>query len=468
MNDLKLYNSLTKQKQLVEPLEPGKIKLYACGMTVYDDCHIGHVRMMFVFDVLVRFLRELGYQVDYVQNITDIDDKIINKAQREKISWLAVTQKYIQSMHEDRDALGLLPPDREPKATDNIATMIDMIKALVAKGYAYQAVNGDVMYRVSAYAEYGKLSHADLEKLRSGSRVDISDDKEDPLDFVLWKLAKPGEPAWSSPWGKGRPGWHIECSAMTKAHLAEHIDIHGGGMDLKFPHHENEIAQSEALSCQPMADIWMHVGFLQMGDEKMSKSLGNFLLVKDALKQYHPEVIRYLMLASHYRQPVNYSTQALQRSQDNMQRFYLALRPFDIARLNEIKGDQTMIKRFNHYLKDDLNTPQAFMVLHEVTKLVNKHLQADELETARHYAATLYYLGCIVGFFQSHPEVFLRQQGGAEANQISEAYIETQIAERQQARLQKDFQRADAIRDELAGYGIILEDKGQETTWRRE
>ena len=467
MNDLKLYNSLTKQKEILKPLEPGKIKLYACGMTVYDDCHIGHVRMMFVFDIVVRFLRELGYQVDYVQNITDIDDKIIQKAQQQRQSWLTITQRYIQSMHEDRQALGLLPPDHEPKATDNIAAMIDMIKSLLEQGYAYQADNGDVLYRVSACPDYGKLSHADLQELRSGSRVEVSQDKEDPLDFVLWKMAKPDEPAWSSPWGQGRPGWHIECSAMTKALLGECIDIHGGGMDLKFPHHENEIAQSEVLTCQPMANIWMHVGFLQMGEEKMSKSLGNFLYVKDIVNQHHPETIRYLMLASHYRQPVNYTNEALQRAQDNMQRFYLALRPFEYQQLSRLKGDADTIKRFNRYLKDDLNTPQAFTVLHELVKLVNKYVDTDQ-DKACHYAATLYHLGCILGFFQQQPETFLRQQGSANASELTDQQIETKIAQRHQARLNKDFATADAIRDELAEQGIILEDKGQQTTWRRQ
>ena len=468
MNDLKLYNSLTKEKQLVEPLEPGKIKLYACGMTVYDDCHIGHVRMMFVFDVLVRFLRNLGYQVDYVQNITDVDDKIIDKAQQEGLNWWEVTQKYIQSMHEDRAALGLLAPDREPKATDNIAVMIDMIKALLAKGYAYQASNGDILYRVSACPGYGKLSHADLDELRSGSRVAVSEDKEDPLDFVLWKMAKPGEPAWSSPWGQGRPGWHIECSAMTKAHLAEQIDIHGGGLDLKFPHHENEVAQSEVLSHKPMANIWMHVGFLQMGEEKMSKSLGNFLMVKDILQHHHPETIRYLMLSSHYRQPLSYTTQALQRARDNMQRFYLALRAFDYETLMQTTVEPKLVKQFNNHLKDDLNLPQAFTILHEVTKSTNKYLQAQDFESARQYAATLYHLGRVLGLFQYNPDDFLRQLGLSESTKISEQAIEAKITERQQARENKDFARADAIRDELAEYGIILEDKGQQTTWRRQ
>lgn len=466
MNDLKLYNSLTKQKEILKPIEPGKIKLYACGMTVYDDCHIGHVRMMFVFDVVVRFLRELGYQVDYVQNITDIDDKIIQKAQQQKQSWLTITQRHIQSMQEDRQALGLLPPDHEPKATDNIAAMIDMIKSLLEQGYAYQASNGDVLYRVSAYSDYGKLSHADLQELRSGSRVEVSQDKEDPLDFVLWKMAKPDEPAWSSPWGQGRPGWHIECSAMTKALLGECIDIHGGGMDLKFPHHDNEIAQSEVLTCQPMANIWMHVGFLQMDEEKMSKSLGNFLYVKDIVKKHHPETIRYLMLASHYRQPVNYTSDALQRAQDNMQRFYLALRPFEYQQLSSWKGDADIIKRFNSYLKDDFNTSQAFTVLHELVKSVNKYIDTDQHQ-AQYYAATLYHLGRILGLFQQHPETFLRQQG-ASTSELTDQQIEAKIAQRHQARLQKDFATADAIRDELAEQGVILEDKGQQTTWRRQ
>ena len=475
---LRIYNSLTRQKEEFRPIEPGKVRMYVCGMTVYDYCHVGHARAMVVFDVVVRWLRAKGYDVTYVRNITDIDDKIIRRAQENGEDFQALTARFIAAMHEDLAALGILPPTREPRATEAMAEMLTMIQTLLDKSFAYIGTNGDVYYDVSRFDRYGRLANKRLEDLRAGSRVEIEDAKDDPLDFVLWKSAKPGEPSWPSPWGAGRPGWHIECSAMSTHCLGAHFDIHGGGMDLKFPHHENEIAQSEAASGHRYVNLWMHYGFVQVDDEKMSKSLGNFFTVRDVLRRYQPEVVRLFILSSHYRGPLNYSDENLEHAKASLTRLYTALRGLPRAEAPVAEEWRT---RFARAMDDDFNTPEALAVLFDLAREINRLRTEDEASAAR-LSITLRHLGEVVGLLQNNPEGFF--QGvlidvpsavisvTAPAPEItialSKERIEALIAERTAARKAKNWAEADRIRVLLQEAGIVLEDTPKGTLWRRE
>ncbi|OHX38412.1 cysteine--tRNA ligase [Methylomonas sp. LWB] len=455
---LKIYNTLTRSKQEFIPREPGKVGMYVCGMTVYDYCHIGHARVMVVFDTVARYLRDAGYQLTYVRNVTDIDDKIIQRANENGEAFTELTERFIAAMHEDERALAVLPPDIEPRATQSIADIIRMIETLIDKGYAYVGGNGDVFYAVSRFDGYGKLSGKNIEDLNAGERVGVDTAKRDPLDFVLWKMAKLGEPAWESPWGMGRPGWHIECSAMSTCCLGNHFDIHGGGMDLQFPHHENEIAQSEGATGQPFVNYWMHNGFVRINEEKMSKSLGNFFTVREVLKQYRPEVIRFFILSSHYRSPLNYADEQLDEAGTALTRLYTALRGVEIA---DIDIDVDYRLRFEQAMDDDFNTPVALAVLFDLARELNKTEHKAQL------AATLKRLAGILGLLQDDPDDFLK--GGSGADGLSEADIESLIADRKVAKTNKDWARADAIRDRLKSSGVILEDvAGGNTIWRRE
>ena len=463
MDTLKIHNSLTGKKEIFVPMEPGKVRMYVCGMTIYDYCHLGHARVMVVFDVVVRYLRSRGFVVTYVRNITDIDDKIIRRANENGESITELTTRFTRIMHEDSAALGILPPDLEPRATSSMQEIIDMIRTLVERGYAYQGGNGDVYYDVSRFDSYGRLSGKRLEDLRAGERVAVDESKDDPLDFVLWKAAKPDEPSWPSPWGDGRPGWHIECSAMSTSCLGAHFDIHGGGMDLKFPHHENEIAQSEAATGEPFVNVWMHNGFVKVDEEKMSKSLGNFFTVRDILQRYRAEDVRYFILASHYRSPLNYSQENLEHGKAALTRLYTALRGIEPAAVGCEAGD-TWITAFNAAMDDDFNTPEAIAVLFELAREINRQRDGDP-GRATSLAACLLELGGTLGLLQSDPESYLRDAGAPDA--ISEADIGRLIENRLQARQEKNWAEADRIRDELEAAGVVLEDGPGGTTWRR-
>lgn len=459
---LHIHNSFTDKKEPFVPIEPGKVRMYVCGMTVYDYCHLGHARVMVVFDTVVRYLRASGYQVTYVRNITDIDNKIIKRAAENHESIDSLTGRFIAAMHEDERALGVLPPDIEPRATQSIAQIIGMVQALLDKGYAYRAENGDVYYDVSRFARYGELSGKRLEDLRAGARVEVDEAKDDPLDFVLWKAAKPGEPAWDSPWGPGRPGWHIECSAMSACHLGEHFDIHGGGMDLKFPHHENEIAQSEAVTGHKFVNFWMHNGFVQVNEEKMSKSLGNFFTVREVLKHYTPEVVRYFILGSHYRGPLNYSTDNLDNAKAALERFYMALRGLPPVDVQDGGDDE---QRFKSAMDDDFNTAEALAVLFDVAREINR-IRHDNPAGAAHLAGVLRRLGGMLGLLQADPEVFLK--GIATTSGLTVQEIDQLIANRDAARKSKNWAESDRIRDWLKSQGVVLEDGAGGTAWRRE
>ncbi|MFT4059416.1 MAG: cysteine--tRNA ligase [Legionella sp.] len=451
---LHLYNSLTRTKEPFVSIKPGTIDMYVCGITVYDHCHIGHARSMVCFDVIVRYLRSQGYEVNFVRNITDIDDKIIVRANERGISIDELTAHYIAAMHEDMHALNILPPNHEPRATEHIDTIIHLIERLLKNGNAYLSDNGDVCYQVDTFAEYGKLSHKDLEGLVSGARIEVVKEKRSPLDFVLWKKAKPGEPSWLSPWGEGRPGWHIECSAMAMEELGEQFDIHGGGLDLQFPHHENEIAQSEAVTHKPFANYWMHVGMLQVNNEKMSKSLGNFFTIADVLAEHHPEVVRYFLLSSHYRSPLNYSEENLINAKKALTRLYQTMKDVPLDTNGEL--DTHWIAEFNKAMDDDFNTSVALSVLFQLSHEVNKNGTPVLAATLKHLASTM-------GILQSNPADFL-QAGFADDDKI---LIEQLIAERLQARSEHNWERADQIRTELLEQGIELEDSVTGTTWRK-
>ena len=462
---LHIYNSLTRQKERFTPIEPGKVRMYVCGMTVYDYCHLGHARVLVAFDVVVRYLRACGYQVTYVRNITDIDDKIIQRAVQNGEDFSALTARFIQAMHEDSAALGVLPPDIEPRATESIDDIVAMIATLMGKGYAYAAGNGDVYYDVSRFTTYGGLSGEQQEDLRAGARVEIDEAKDDPLDFVLWKAAKPGEPSWASPWGAGRPGWHIECSAMSTRCLGEHFDIHGGGMDLKFPHHENEIAQSEAATGHKFVNVWMHNGFVRVNEEKMSKSLGNFFTVREILTRYRPEEVRYFVLASHYRSPLNYTEDNLDQARAALARLYTALRGFSAA----AQTDADFQQRFNAAMDDDFNTAEALSVLFSLANECNRARAADPARAGQ-LAATLRRLGGLLGILQADPDSYLQGVPAAGAEQAGPAAtrIEALIAQRLAARQAKNWTESDRIRDLLKAQGVVLEDGAQGTTWRRQ
>lgn len=462
---LQIYNSLTRKKEPFQPIVPGEVRMYVCGMTVYDYCHLGHGRVLVVFDMIARYLRTRGYRVNYVRNITDIDDKIIRRANQKNETIGSLTERFIQAMHEDASALGVGSPDAEPRATVYMPQIIAMVQTLIDRGYAYVAANKDVYYRVRRFPNYGQLSGKSLEDLRVGARVEADEAKDDPLDFALWKSAKPDEPSWSSPWGPGRPGWHIECSAMSTACLGHHFDIHGGGLDLQFPHHENEIAQSEAATGEKFVNVWVHNGFVRVDNEKMSKSLGNFFTLREIMKTYDPEVVRYFILASQYHSPLNYSNESLDNAKAALTRMYLSLK--DISAPEATDTDtQTLAgyaEQFYAAMDDDFNTPVAMAVLFEIAREINR-LQVAEPAAAASLAAGLRRLAGILGLLQRDPGAFL--QGGA-GNGPSTAEIERLIERRLAARREKNWAEADRIRDELKSQGVILEDTAGSTTWRR-
>ena len=458
---LKIYNTLTRDKQEFVPIEPGKVRMYVCGMTVYDYCHLGHARVMVIFDVVQRWLCASSYDVTYVRNITDIDDKIIKRAQENKETTAALTGRFIQAMDEDAAALGVQKPDAEPRATEYVPGMLEMIGKLQSRGYAYQASDGDVNYAVRKFNGYGKLSGKSLEDLRAGERVAVDAAKQDPLDFVLWKRAKPGEPSWESPWGAGRPGWHIECSVMSGALLGEHFDIHGGGQDLQFPHHENEIAQSEGAHGGTFVNYWMHNGFVRVmkGEmsEKMSKSLGNFFTVREILKKYDAEVVRFFIIRAQYRSPLNYSDVHLDDAKQGLTRLYTALKGVS-AVVGDVDWNNAYAARFKVAMDDDFNTPEAVAVLYDLANELNKSQSAAD-------AGLLKSLAGVIGLLQREPVDFL-QAGSADSEWTPER-IEAAIVARAAAKKGKQFAEADRIRDELKAAGVVLEDSAAGTTWRR-
>ncbi|WP_447553107.1 cysteine--tRNA ligase [Vreelandella sp. EE22] len=458
-----IYNTLTRRKEVFTPIKAGSVSMYVCGMTVYDYCHLGHARVMVAFDVITRYLRARGYDVTYVRNITDIDDKILKRAEDNGESITALTERMIDAMHEDEARLGVLPPSREPKATGHIDDIVAMIETLIDKGFAYAADNGDVYYRVRKFGGYGKLNNRQLDDMRSGARVEVDTHKEDPLDFVLWKAAKVGEAHWASPWGDGRPGWHIECSAMSTCCLGDTFDIHGGGPDLTFPHHENEIAQSEAATGKTYVNTWMHAGAVRVDQEKMSKSLGNFFTIRDVLAEHDPEVVRYLLVASHYRSAINYSVGSLVEARKSLIRFYTALEGVQTQPLESApEGLEAFDARFKSAMDDDFNTPEALAVLFDLAREVNR-AKTEAPEKAQQLGSELERLGGVLGLLQQCPEAFLK--GSSAQPAISETEIEAKIEARQQAKAARDFARADAIRDELAALGIVLKDSREGTSW---
>ncbi len=457
-----LYNTLSKSKQPFTPIQAGKIRMYVCGVTVYDFCHIGHARVMVSFDLITRYLRARGWDVEYVRNITDVDDKIIKRAAENGETPDQLTARMIAAMHEDEAELSVLRPDQEPRATHHIDDILAMVQTLIDKGYAYAASNGDVYYRVEKFEGYGKLTNKVVEELKSGARVEVETAKESPLDFVLWKSAKAGEVSWESPWGPGRPGWHIECSAMSKCCLGDTFDIHGGGPDLPFPHHENEIAQSEAANGKAYVNYWMHAGPVRVNQEKMSKSLGNFFTIRDVLKEHNPEVVRYFLSSVHYRSHIDYSIDSLKEARAALDRFYQALDGVEIA--DVAIADNEYAQRFYEAMDDDFNTPRAFAVLFEMASELNR-LKAKDMAAAETMAAQIKALAGILGLLQQEPKAFL-QQGNA--GEITAEQVEALIEERKSARANKDFARSDEIRDELAAAGVILKDGPEGTTWYRE
>ena len=453
---LNIYNSLTQTKEEFKPINKGKIGIYVCGITTYDYLHLGHARMMVAFDVVTRYLRARGYEVNYVRNITDIDDKILNRARENGELFSDLTDRFIDAMHEDEAALAVLPPDVEPRATGHITEIVDMIKLLVEKDMAYRADNGDVYFSVMNFPGYGKLSKKKMDELLDGARIEVGELKKDPRDFVLWKSSPDDGVGWDSPWGYGRPGWHIECSVMSLTNLGEHFDIHGGGPDLLFPHHENEIAQSECSSGKQFANYWLHSGLLKINGEKMSKSLGNFAMLKDLFVSYHPEVLRYYLVSSHYRSSLNFDNASLDQARSALARLYQALASVE-GMGHEL--DQDMMKQFSGVMNDDLNTPEALSILFQLAKLINN--SSDSAQTAK-YAATLKELSGVLGLLQDDPKVFF-QFGSL----LLDEEIEKQIVLRNQARDTKDFQTADQIRESLLEQGIILDDSSEGTTWKK-
>ena len=458
-----IYNTLTQRKEPLQPLEPGKVRLYVCGMTVYDFCHLGHARMLLAFDVVVRYLRFSGYDVTYVRNITDVDDKILARAVENAESFTAVTDRYITAMHEDEAALSIVRPDKEPRATAYIDQIISMIEKLLVSDHAYRAENGDVYFSVSSFPDYGKLSKKKPDELLEGARVEIGELKRDPRDFVLWKAADDNAVGWDSPWGYGRPGWHIECSAMSTCALGDTFDIHGGGSDLMFPHHENEIAQSEAATGATFAKLWMHNGPLRIDDKKMSKSLGNFFTVREVLATYKPEIVRHLLISSHYRSPINYSQQSLSQSVKAVERFYHCLKDLDLAATKTLTNSR-FEKAFRRAMDDDFNTPEALSVLYEMVSEIHQ-LKGEDPALANQLGALLVRLGGSLGLLQAEPAAFL--QHSVEAD-LDKAEIERLVAERVAARASQDWRRADEIRDQLSELNVVIEDSVGGSTWRIE
>lgn len=434
--------------------------MYVCGITIYDYCHIGHARTFVGFDVIVRYLRHIGYDLKYVRNITDIDDKIIKRANENGESINDLTVRMTKAMHEDFDSLNMLRPDIEPTVTSHMDEIIVMVKRLIEKGHAYVAADGDVLFDVSTFEQYGALSQQDLTMLQSGSRVEVAQDKDDPLDFVLWKKAKAGEPSWSSPWGEGRPGWHIECSAMSSKHLGEHFDIHGGGSDLQFPHHENEIAQSCCANNGKYVNTWIHTGMVQVNKEKMSKSLDNFFTVREVLKAYDAESVRYFLISGHYRSQLNYSQENLDQARSSLERIYTALRDVEPVEC-DLEGNE-FVAKFRKAMDDDFNTPEALPVLFELAKELNRVKESDVVQAGQ-LAFILRSIGNVLGVAQQAPEAFL--QGGQDDGEV--ATIEALIVKRNEARTSKDWAAADEARDALNALGVILEDSAGKTTWRK-
>ena len=478
MSQLSIYDSLTGRKQEFKPLVEGKVGMYVCGMTVYDYCHIGHARVMVAFDMAVRWLAQLGYEVNYVRNITDIDDKIIARAAENGEEIGALTQRFITAMHEDAAALGCLSPDAEPRATDHIDEMQQMIETLVTGDYAYAGDNGDVYYAVDSFADYGKLSKRNLDEMQAGSRVDVENNKRNPFDFVLWKAAKPDEPQWASPWGQGRPGWHIECSAMSTKCLGNTFDIHGGGHDLQFPHHENEIAQSEAATGCEYARNWMHVGFINVDGEKMSKSLGNFFTIRDVMAQYLPETVRFFLLSSHYRSQVNFSDSALDEAHNSLSRLYQALKIAEQQKGQALIINDELINTayasaagqdFIKAMNDDFNSSTAISVLFGLARDINKAGKVEDVETAWQLAQQLKALAQSLNILQQPVQQFLQAViGEAKEDGLTDEAIDGLITERADAKTNKNFARADEIRVQLKEAGIELEDSRTGTTWRRD
>jgi len=484
---VRVYNTMTKKKEEFVPIKKGRIGMYACGVTVYDLCHIGHARSAVVFDVIYRYLLYKGYKVTYVRNFTDVDDKIIKRAQEEGLSTEEIATRYIEEFSTDMGALGLQKPTIEPKATEHIAEMIELVQRLIEKGHAYN-VEGDVYYAVESFPEYGKLSKRTIDEMQAGARVQVDEKKHNPLDFALWKAAKPGEPSWAAPWGKGRPGWHIECSAMSQKYLGDTLDIHGGGKDLIFPHHENEIAQAEGATGRPFVRYWLHNGFVNIDKEKMSKSLGNFLTIKEIVKAYHPEVVRLFLLSRHYRSPVDYSTQGMEEARRNLERFYQTLAGIDEVIAQDkatepgpegfspeemvvYRRAEEFTDKFAEAMDDDFNTAVAIAVLFELGHDLNRILQNPSsnapqiLYKGREAFAVA---GGVLGIFQENPQAFLEAERvrRTEALMLSEKEIEKLIAEREEARKNKNWARADEIREQLTSQGIVLEDTSKGTTWR--
>jgi len=451
---IKIYNSLSKNKVTFKPIQKGQVNMYVCGMTVYDLCHIGHARVLVIFDVVRRWFDISGYSVNYIRNITDIDDKIINRSIQNNEPIQSLTQRYINEMNVDAKALGVISPSGEPKATEHIKEMISMIQRLIEKQHAYLAKNGDIFYSVRSFKEYGKLSGKSIEDLRSGERVDIDKNKHDELDFVLWKSAKPNEPSWDSPWGKGRPGWHIECSAMSSHYLGHHFDIHGGGQDLQFPHHENEIAQSEAAHECKMANYWIHIGFVRVDNEKMSKSLGNFFTIRTVLEKFDPEVVRFFILRAHYRSPLNYSDSHLNDAKLALQKLYVSLRGFAIADASA-DWSHPLANKFKRAMDDDFNTPEAISILFELANEINKNKSLPLANLLKSLAKT-------IGLLERDPETFLK------GNTKTSLDINALISQRYKAKARKDFKEADRIRSLLLENGFVLEDTPQGTIWRKE
>jgi cysteinyl-tRNA synthetase len=486
---LRVYNTMTHKKEELILLQKGRIGMYACGVTVYDLCHVGHARSAVVFDVIYRYLRYKGYDVTYVRNFTDVDDKIINRAQEEGVGTEEIATRYIEEFYTDMGALGLLPPTVEPKATEHIPEMIALVQQLIERGHAY-AVDGDVYFAVESFPEYGKLSKRSLDEMQAGARVEVDEKKRNPLDFALWKAAKPGEPSWQSPWGEGRPGWHIECSAMSQKYLGDTLDIHGGGKDLIFPHHENEIAQAEGATGRPFVRYWLHNGFVNIDKEKMSKSLGNFLTIKEIVKSYHPEAVRFFLLSRHYRSPVDYSTEGMEDARRNLERFYQTLARIDEIIVQTKESDsvseglspeemavyrraEEFTTHFEEAMDDDFNTAVAIAVLFELSHDLNRLLQDPSphapqvLQKGKEAFAVA---GEVLGIFQEDPQAFLEKerQRKVQALTLTSEEIDKLITERNEARKNKNWGRADEIRDQLASQGIILEDGPQGTTWRVE
>lgn len=456
---LQIHNTLTRQKEDFVPIVPGEIGMYVCGVTVYDLCHIGHARTFVCFDMIVRYLRHRGYKVKYVRNITDIDDKIIRRANEKGIDPRDLSENFIKEMYSDFDRLNIARPDFEPRATENIPEIISLVEKLISKGFAYVADNGDVMFAIDRFKNYGRLSGQKLEELEAGARVEVQKSKRNPFDFVLWKMAKPGEPEWDSPWGKGRPGWHIECSAMNSRLLGNKFDIHGGGSDLIFPHHENEIAQSCCAHDTSYVNYWMHSGMVMIDDEKMSKSLGNFFTIRDVLEQYDAETVRYFLLSAQYRSALNYSQDNLNNAHASLSRLYTALRD---VKVGPAAGGEEFVERFNTFMDDDFNTPGAISVLFELAKAVNTSSGAE----AEGLAGRLVELGGILGLLYQDPVKYLQGQSDG-ASDDETALIESLIEQRREARARKDFAAADEARNKLTEMGIVLEDGPSGTTWRR-